>query len=593
MIFLLLLSSFSVEAAKNKKKAAKKNDFDHTIKDPFEASVAFGKYLLALDSLVANDTYAKISLFAKRKGMVTEAALLLISNSESTALNQLIEKCIQSKNSWDHKLAASILLSNALIEKLKSQSSEEDYTPSEALEEVEGDEKENKNKNKKKNNNKKNDKVLTLNYEVLPKLILKKDETTSALAILSAVYTKHLASTEGIKSLRSPKKKQLAASLLYRVLVKGEKIEAKELNSIWLKVKKPSDSISVASTKLYQNYLVVPAAAIACEAFAELKTEAAIKHLEKAIWIKDVRVQIEAVRAIGKMKNPELIKGLYKLMQKCAWPVLVEICKTLGEVPNKATIPVILKMMEKEEGRFRLDLEYTLSCIVGADKGYFLKDWQKWWKENEDTFEIDLAASEAYRLKNNLFSQNVKNLGMFYGLGIYSDKMCYVVDSSNSMKGGRIDALRPDLIESVENLNSVVEYNIVDFGKALNTLYKGSLTSNRKLGTDYVKIMQLTGSTRTYDALDSACLIPEVDTIMFLSDGAPTKGQQIQKWQEIRDALLLQLRYYPIAIFSIDFQAGGANLDHMQGMALENSGQFESIAIEKNEKVAKVKKKKK
>jgi uncharacterized protein (DUF2141 family) len=56
-------------------------------------------------------------------------------------------------------------------------------------------------------------------------------------------------------------------------------------------------------------------------------------------------------------------------------------------------------------------------------------------------------------------------------------------------------------------------------------------------------------------------------------------------------ALFLQTRFYPLAVFSIDFNAGKGNLDNMKGMAEEHFGQSESIEVEKS--APKVRKKKK
>jgi len=178
--------------------------------------------------------------------------------------------------------------------------------------------------------------------------------------------------------------------------------------------------------------------------------------------------------------------------------------------------------------------------------------------------------------------------GYFYGLFIYSDRFCFVVDTSNSMRRERIDSLRSEMATTIKDMARHVQYNIVDFGGNIVTMHEGGLTHDRAKGLERVKTMPLTGGTRSFDAMERAALLYEVDTLMFLSDGAPIRGQ-FDSWENIRSALFLQTRFYPLAVFSIDFNAGKGNLDNMKGMADEHYGQSESIEVEKPEKVKKKK----
>jgi len=121
-------------------------------------------------------------------------------------------------------------------------------------------------------------------------------------------------------------------------------------------------------------------------------------------------------------------------------------------------------------------------------------------------------------------------------------------------------------------------------------MHEGGLTHDRAKGLERVMTMPLSGGTRSFDAMERAALLYEVDTLRFLSDGAPIRGQ-FDDWDNIRSALFVQTRFHPLAVFSIDFNAGKGNLENMKGMADEHYGQSESIEVEKAEKVRKKKQK--
>jgi hypothetical protein len=146
------------------------------------------------------------------------------------------------------------------------------------------------------------------------------------------------------------------------------------------------------------------------------------------------------------------------------------------------------------------------------------------------------------------------------------------------MKGGRIKSLRENMTQTLNSLRGNPLYNIVDFGGDLVTMYPDSLTDDRAIGLKRVERMPLTLATRSFDALERASQLEEVDTLIFLSDGAPIRGA-IDSWSQIFSAMSMINRYRPLAIMSIDFDPQPGNQQNMRWLGLLNAGNHISVEV--------------
>ena len=133
----------------------------------------------------------------------------------------------------------------------------------------------------------------------------------------------------------------------------------------------------------------------------------------------------------------------------------------------------------------------------------------------------------------------VRTLGSFYDLGIYSAEFIYVVDTSASMKGERIKNLEVNLSSSTADLKEPARFNIIMFGGEINIASDQLITATS--GTyiaDQISNLKLSLATRTFDAIYMAGQFDEIDTIYFLSDGAPVHGFF---WQMVHDHSRVQI----------------------------------------------------
>jgi len=123
-------------------------------------------------------------------------------------------------------------------------------------------------------------------------------------------------------------------------------------------------------------------------------------------------------------------------------------------------------------------------------------------------------------------------------------------------------------------LRRKVYFNIVDFGGYIRVMFLRKLVSAAAASTaaiQHVGYMELTLGTRSYDGIEVGIWLPSADTIIYLSDGAPV-ASKMNAWQRIMRGIHLLNRYRPIAVYCVEFNAGGTNAAAMKEIAARNAG---------------------
>ena len=118
--------------------------------------------------------------------------------------------------------------------------------------------------------------------------------------------------------------------------------------------------------------------------------------------------------------------------------------------------------------------------------------------------------------------------------------VCFVLDTSGSMAGGKLEQAKKALAFCVENLNDGDRFEVMRFSTDVEPLF-GEVTeasaANRQRALAFIKDLKPLGSTAIDDALHKAlALFParvagaaRTATIIFLTDGLPTIGVTDEK----------------------------------------------------------------
>ena len=274
---------------------------------------------------------------------------------------------------------------------------------------------------------------------------------------------------------------------------------------------------------------------------------------------------------------PALLKKIES--SRTPWPVLVSALSAVGAIPARDSLPVLLARLDQETGRFRLDVNYALASLAGGQQGTTADEWREWWKTHEATFAVDAERTARFRQEQRVQDMRVPPVGLFYNLGLYSERLVFVLDTSMSMHGQRIASLKHNLTNTLQGLNVKVQFNVIDFGGHLALMKPNSLITEPELPLVLPRVenMSLSTGTRTYDALELATKLPGVDTLVLLSDGAPVTGK-FEAWPRIIAALAVLNRYRPLAIWGIEYDAKERNASGMRECTDRNGGPHPPIA---------------
>ncbi|MEM9109653.1 MAG: VWA domain-containing protein [Planctomycetota bacterium] len=299
----------------------------------------------------------------------------------------------------------------------------------------------------------------------------------------------------------------------------------------------------------------------AIRALGETKHNEAVSKLLDLIANQDTHVAVAAARAVGQIGGEGIgLRLLDALNAQTPWPVRVAIYDAIGRHPDKATIARLRVQYSQEKGRFRQDLLYALfSIVAGKPRELTIEAFDEWWAQNQDTYQADKQATMAWRKRVGIRRMEVSAIAGFYESAVISNRPVFVVDASLSMKGAQIDSLKQELATIVKSFPVEVRFNIVDFGGHVRTLAPGGMipAKNRKAAMqqfDYE--MELTFGTRVYDAIERASRIPGMDTIHFLSDGAPL-GSDLKAWERVNYVSRLQFRTAPVAVHIVYYPNPG------------------------------------
>ncbi|MFW6107636.1 MAG: HEAT repeat domain-containing protein [bacterium] len=522
---------------------------------------AFGSFVRNVKKPESGRWLKVIRAFAAQKGMFHKAALLL---STHRARNKLVAALAEN---GDGRLAAAVALCGARARYVAHQRAKTlEPGPGEGL----GEEHREKLLRRWKRRHRP--------VKIPAELLRSDDPATQQLAVLAAAYMEDAEKKEAVKAIGGNGSGLLAARLLYLALVAGE-VDEESARAVYRMNREVARPVTRVGPGLSRFRLTPPGLCNVCEALGHLDAETALPLLHRALFHADIRVQVEAARSIRRIGSADSVPHLAKRLAEAEWPVLVAVCAALAEIPDREAVGPLINRLARERGRFRLDLNYALASIVGRQEAHTAQGWATWWKGARELFVIDREKSAAFRNSHRVQDVHVTKLGVFYGLPIHSERICYVVDTSISMRGARIASLRQNLTDSIVGLRPNVRFNIVDFGGNIELLHPKGLVGHKAAAVDHAKYMDLSYATRSFDAMERAGWLAGVDTLYFLSDGAPYYGQ-VDDWPWILSNIRLVNRYRPLAIYSIDFDPSKKNKRSMDRLAAENAGLSVSAVVD-------------
>lgn len=216
--------------------------------------------------------------------------------------------------------------------------------------------------------------------------------------------------------------------------------------------------------------------------------------------------------------------------------------RAAGRRKLKGAVDPLIALVEahtKERDLLWLDGRRALLEITGQDFETGA-DWKKWWDAERESFDPDEMLAED---EQTVVVKKAADSVEFFGTEIFSRNLVFVIDVSGSMamfdQGRstikeaqkarvRLDRARKQLLVAIESLPKAARFNIIAYSNKVTAWQKGLRPASRsavKSAGKFVKEFLARGATYTDDALKRAFEDSEADTIVLLSDGAPTKPE--------------------------------------------------------------------
>jgi Ca-activated chloride channel family protein len=161
----------------------------------------------------------------------------------------------------------------------------------------------------------------------------------------------------------------------------------------------------------------------------------------------------------------------------------------------------------------------------------------------------------------------------------------FIIDTSGSMSGEKIEQAKDALKFCIKNLNKTDNFNIVTFSDSVENYQKSLISAsdaNIKKALKFSDTIEAAGGTNIDEALDTGLSFTKKgnrpSTILFLTDGQPTVGEQNTA------TILNNLRKYnskaaKIFVFGVGFDV---NTQFLDKIGTQNHGDSDYVRPEEN-----------
>jgi len=172
------------------------------------------------------------------------------------------------------------------------------------------------------------------------------------------------------------------------------------------------------------------------------------------------------------------------------------------------------------------------TATVKADRWTGMDDFRLFWAADNDALGLRVLAYRARDKEDGYFMLLGNPAGAEAQRAVLKDVL-FVMDTSGSMRGEKIEQARAALDYCIQHLDKTDRFNIVTFGTDVKTFQNdlvGVTPANLKAAQAFIEDVVAHGQTNIAGALQKALagkVTPGRERIMiFVTDGAPTVGER-------------------------------------------------------------------
>jgi len=359
-----------------------------------------------------------------------------------------------------------------------------------------------------------------------------------------------------------------------------------------------------------KNWYARSEAAVACGALKDVKAMAALRKIAASDPAEKARVGALDALALFQEDAGAAVPIAAKLLEHPQWQLRIAAAQTLGDIGSMEAVDPLVARMEMETGRVRDDIYEALKKITRDDLGRRPDSWRKWWDKAKAQSPNGLPRRPDEKQKPKFDPNDPRATHdpapPYFGVEIYSNRVAFVIDVSESMLENfepdpasaktlgfepgvrtKLAICKEEVQRALGLLDPRAHFNVISFGTMVRS-FRPEMTlataGNVASAVEHMNGLAAAGETNYYDALKTALGIgaaPDVDpdfkatpdTITFLTDGEPTKGDildadVILEWYSGLD------RYARVKTHTITFGTIDVDVPLLRALAERNGGRF-------------------
>jgi hypothetical protein len=361
------------------------------------------------------------------------------------------------------------------------------------------------------------------------------------------------------------------------------------------------------------NWYARAEAAVACGLMKDVKAMAALRKI--AAGDSSEKARIGALDGLAMFQDDArtAVPVAVKLLDHAQWQIRVAAVQALGDIGAMEAVEPLIARMDVEKGRLREDVYDALKKISRDDLGRRPENWRKWWEKEKANSPNALPTrppqsepSKKVRTDPDDPHATHDAVPPYFGIEIYSNRVAFVLDVSESMlerfepepkaaqalgfaAGARpkLSICKEEVKKALAALDPRAHFDVVAFGTLVRPFRPEPVPAspgNVAAAGEFLESLTGAGETNYYDALKAALevgekpdvepdLKPTADTITFLTDGEPTKGDildadVILEWYAGLD------RYARIRTHTITFGTIDVDVPLLRALAERGGGRF-------------------
>ena len=240
-----------------------------------------------------------------------------------------------------------------------------------------------------------------------------------------------------------------------------------------------------------------------------------------------------------------------------------------------ASVVALVDLLDTLPGEVRADVAGYLAAISGKNHGVDADAWRAWWESEGGDFEFPPRAP--FYPAPTVAPGDAGNA--YYEIPVYADRIVFVIDTSSSMEGERMETAKRELVSAIHTLDPLVAFTVISFSDAARAWQPQLVAAGddaKRSAAAYVSALTAAGKTASFDALDAAFRY-DAEAIFFLSDGEPTAGRMVNPAQIIRFVAEAN-KHRRLSLHTIGIMPDNGLAQFLQVLATANNGAYRHVA---------------